>query len=51
MTGDGLPVGLELDGPAGSDRRLLAVARAVEGVFGFLPAPRPRPYREETGAT
>jgi mandelamide amidase len=41
MTGDGLPVGLELDGPAGSDRRLLAVARAVEGVFGFLPAPRP----------
>jgi mandelamide amidase len=51
MTGDGLPVGLELDGPAGSDRRLLAVARAVERVFGFLPAPRPRPYREETGAT
>ncbi|TMI03999.1 MAG: hypothetical protein E6H43_03255, partial [Betaproteobacteria bacterium] len=41
MTGDGLPVGLELDGPAGSDRRLLAVARAVETVFGFLPAPRP----------
>src|SRR6266850_1943653 len=41
MTGDGLPVGLELDGPAGSDRRLLAVARAVERVFGFLPAPRP----------
>jgi Asp-tRNA(Asn)/Glu-tRNA(Gln) amidotransferase A subunit family amidase len=41
LTGDGLPVGLELDGPAGSDRRLLAVARAVEGVFGFLPAPRP----------
>jgi len=40
MTGDGLPVGLELDGPAGSDRRLLAVARAVERVFGFLPAPR-----------
>ena len=42
LTGDGLPVGLELDGPAGSDRRLLAIARAVEGVFGFLPAPRPR---------
>jgi indoleacetamide hydrolase len=51
MTGEGLPVGLELDGPAGSDRRLLAVARAVERVFGFLPAPRPGPYREETGAT
>ncbi len=41
VTGEGLPVGLELDGPAASDRRLLAIARAVEGVFGFLPAPRP----------
>ena len=40
LTGDGLPVGLELDGPAGSDRRLLAIASAVEGIFGFLPAPR-----------
>ena len=27
---DGLPVGIALDGPAGSDRRLLAVARALE---------------------
>jgi Asp-tRNA(Asn)/Glu-tRNA(Gln) amidotransferase A subunit family amidase len=35
----GLPVGLELDGPAGSDRRLLAVGLAVEGVLGRLPAP------------
>jgi mandelamide amidase len=34
-----LPVGLELDGPAGSDRRLLAVGMAVEKVFGRLPAP------------
>ncbi|VTU40634.1 Mandelamide hydrolase [Variovorax sp. PBS-H4] len=34
-----LPVGLELDGPAGSDRRLLAVGLAVEGVLGRLPAP------------
>jgi mandelamide amidase len=41
LTGEGLPVGLELDGPAGSDRRLLAIARALEGVFGFLPAPKP----------
>jgi len=34
-----LPVGLELDGPAGSDRRLLAVGMAFEKVFGRLPAP------------
>jgi mandelamide amidase len=34
-----LPVGLELDGPAGSDRRLLALGMAMEKVFGRLPAP------------
>jgi mandelamide amidase len=39
LTRAGLPVGLELDGPAGSDRRLLAAARAVEEEFGFLPRP------------
>jgi mandelamide amidase len=36
----GLPVGLELDGPAGSDRKLLAVGMAVEQVLGRLPAPK-----------
>ena len=35
----GLPIGLELDGPAGSDRRLLGVGLAVESLFGHLPAP------------
>ncbi|MCK1385399.1 indoleacetamide hydrolase [Bradyrhizobium sp. 21] len=34
-----MPVGLELDGPAGSDRRLLAIGMALENVFGRLPAP------------
>lgn len=34
-----LPVGLELDGPAGSDRRLLSIGMAFEKVFGRLPAP------------
>ncbi|MBW5434501.1 indoleacetamide hydrolase [Bradyrhizobium canariense] len=34
-----LPIGLELDGPSGSDRRLLAVGMALEKVFGRLPAP------------
>jgi indoleacetamide hydrolase len=31
-----LPVGLELDGPAGSDRRLISIGMAVEGVLGRL---------------
>ncbi|MGY3236054.1 MULTISPECIES: indoleacetamide hydrolase [unclassified Bradyrhizobium] len=34
-----LPVGLELDGPAASDRRLLAIGMAMEKVFGRLPPP------------
>lgn len=34
-----LPIGLELDGPAGSDRRLLAIGMALEQVFGRLPPP------------
>ena len=34
-----LPVGLELDGPSGSDRRLLAIGMAFESIFGRLPAP------------
>lgn len=36
---NGLPVGLELDGPAGSDRHLLAVAAALEAAFPRMPAP------------
>lgn len=35
-----LPIGLELDGPAGSDRRLLAIGVALDAVFGRLPPPR-----------
>lgn len=34
-----LPVGLELDGPLGSDRRLLAIGLAFEQILGTLPAP------------
>ena len=37
-----LPVGLELDGPAGSDRRLIAVGLALENLFGRLAAPQKR---------
>ena len=40
LTMDGLPVAIELDGPAGGDRRLLAIGMAVEAVLGPLPAPR-----------
>jgi indoleacetamide hydrolase len=38
-TAAGLPIGLALDGPAGSDRRLLGVGLALEALFGRLPAP------------
>lgn len=40
LTGAGLPVGLELDGPVGSDRKLLAIGLALERLFGPLPAPK-----------
>ena len=36
----GLPVGLEIDGPGGSDRKLLAIGLALELLFGPLPAPK-----------
>ncbi|AXE96309.1 MULTISPECIES: indoleacetamide hydrolase [Paraburkholderia] len=39
MTASGLPVGLELDGPLGEDRRLLAIGVAFERLLGVLPAP------------
>jgi mandelamide amidase len=38
---DGLPLGIALDGPIGSDRRLLAIGACIEGL---LP-PMPRPAR------
>ncbi len=40
LTKSGLPVGLELDGPLGSDQRLLALGTAIETELGPLPAPR-----------
>jgi mandelamide amidase len=39
LTADGLPVGLELDGPLGSDRRLLAIGVAFEQWLGVLAGP------------
>lgn len=40
MTADGLPVGIEFDGPAGGDRDLLALGLAIESIFPSVPAPR-----------
>jgi mandelamide amidase len=38
-TPGGLPIGLELDGPVNSDRRLLGIGLALETLLGRLPAP------------
>lgn len=43
LTAGGLPVGLELDGPAGDDRRLLRVAASVEALLEPIPRPARRP--------
>ena len=40
LTNNGLPVGVELGGPHGSDDRLLSVAMAIELELGQLPAPK-----------
>jgi mandelamide amidase len=39
LTAQGLPVGMELDGPAGSDERLLSIALAIEAVLPAMPPP------------
>ncbi len=39
LDSDGLPVGIEFDGPAYSDRQLLAIAWAAERVMGRTPGP------------
>lgn len=39
MTDSGLPVGIEFDGPAGGDRRLLSIARVMESLLPDLQPP------------
>lgn len=39
MTAGNLPVGIEFDGPLGSDQRLLGIAMSVETLLGRAPAP------------
>ena len=40
LTPTGLPVGMELDSPAGTDRRLLAIGLAIEALLPKLPPPQ-----------
>ncbi|MEJ2122501.1 MAG: indoleacetamide hydrolase [Alphaproteobacteria bacterium] len=40
LSKDGMPVGLEIDGPAWTDRRLLAIGLTMESVLGRLPPPK-----------
>ena len=37
-TSTGLPVGMELDAPMGSDRRLLAIGQILENILGRVPS-------------
>lgn len=39
LNSDGLPVTLEIDGPEGSDRKLIGLSLAIEKVLGHLPPP------------
>jgi mandelamide amidase len=40
MTASGLPVGLEIDGPVGSDTTLLGLGLSMEKLFGDAPPPK-----------
>jgi Asp-tRNA(Asn)/Glu-tRNA(Gln) amidotransferase A subunit family amidase len=40
LTRTGLPVGIEFDGPAASDRALLGLGLALEGALGAIPPPK-----------
>ena len=39
LAANGLPVGVCLEGPAGTDRRLLAIGKALQDEIGLLPRP------------
>jgi len=39
LTPDGLPVGLQIEGPSGADGALLALAAAIEAVLDPIPSP------------
>lgn len=39
LTSDGLPVGMQFDGPLGSDTALLSIGMAIEAIWGAIKAP------------
>ena len=39
LTGDKLPVGISIDGPAGSDRKVLAIGAAIQSILPQIEAP------------
>jgi Asp-tRNA(Asn)/Glu-tRNA(Gln) amidotransferase A subunit family amidase len=39
LTPAGLPVGLAIDGPIGSDRKLVGIGMSMETLLGVLPPP------------
>jgi mandelamide amidase len=39
LTAEGLPVGMQIDGPLGSDANLLAIGMGIEAVWGSVKAP------------
>ncbi len=39
LTASGLPLGLEIDGPLGSDERLIGIGLSIEATLGAVPAP------------
>jgi mandelamide amidase len=50
LTADGLPVGLELDAPSGSDRRLMAIGAALEAALPATPPPALRPFEPRSAS-
>ena len=40
MTPGGLPVGIEIDGPVGSDTKLLGLGMSIEAILGTAPRPK-----------
>jgi mandelamide amidase len=40
MTPGGLPVGIEIDGPVGSDTKLLGLGMSIEAILGTAPPPK-----------
>jgi mandelamide amidase len=39
LSASGLPVGLEIDGLPGADRKILAIGLTLEAILGRLPGP------------